>query len=197
MFFMSSFIGSYAVLGVIASFFGVGMLWYSWVNKKRSVPLIITGWSIILSSIVLWAYAGGGDRGTAMGLLNLGVVALFFVAANAGKITPSRKKKRASGNEFIKSGKLPGKVIFKNIGWWLFLFLGCGIPAYIAALGFHEVFIFTGTHLSNALFWALFLFPIIWGALAIHMLASGSMKHRGYCLLGCCLFGVLMLAWGN
>ena len=97
MFYMMSFIGSYALMGVVASIFGVGALWFSWVNKKKSLPMVICGWALILVSLVLWAFAGGGDRGTAMGLMALGTVALGFVSFNAmGDQGSKKREKKAS-----------------------------------------------------------------------------------------------------
>ncbi len=195
---MASFVGSYAVLGVLVHIFGVGTLWFSWVNKMKSLPLILVGWGLIGISLVLWGYAGGADRGVAMGLLSLGAVALMFVGLSAAKMTPSRKKEsKITGREFLNKKKLPPKRIAINIGWWVFLFLGCGLSAYAATLGVHELFVFTGTHLSNALLWSLLLFPMIWGALAIYMLASENWRNRLLSLLGCFAFGTLMLVWGN
>ena len=84
---MLSFYYIYAVVGIIAGIIGIGTLWFSWVNKKKSLPIIVCGWLIIILSLILWGYAGGTDRGVAMGLMMLGVIALCFI------FLPSLKQK--------------------------------------------------------------------------------------------------------
>ena len=195
---MSSFYFIYAVAGLITATIGLGMLWYSWVNKKKSLPLIILGWSIILLSLVLWAYAGGADRGTAMGLMALGVLALGFVFVPAFKKGEVRRKKISRpvkvdlNEQASKSSK-----ILKNTGLFFLLFLICGITSLISALGIYEILLFSSVELSTGLVWALFLFPCLWTALAIHMLMSKKWKNKIMVLLGCVSFGVIMMVVGN
>lgn len=192
---MLSFYYTYAIAGTIAGIIGVGLLRFSWLNKKKSLPKVVAGWLAILLSSVLWGYAGGPDRGTAMGIMTIGVVALGFCFIPSLRQEKASKAKINRTQRNVEDGSSP--TIFKNIGLFILLFLGCGIASFVAALGSYELMLLSGISLANGLVWALFLFPCIWAGTAIHMLMSDNIKNRIIVLVSCVSFGSILMLVGN
>ena len=81
----------------------------------------------------------------------------------------------------------------------MFLYVGLlmGLMAFIGALGFHEVMIFAGATMSDSLVLALFVFPMLWAAIAAYFLIGGAKLKKSIYLTAVPLFGTVLLMVGN
>ncbi|MCC3860573.1 hypothetical protein [Pseudemcibacter aquimaris] len=193
---MNSIILSYALIGTCLSVISIFTLWRSWSLKSRSVKLNLLGWFLLLAATIMWGYAAGGDRGTYMAMLLIGVIALLFVFKeainNSSKKKPPHQKQVTENDPFIcKKGAL---IVLKN---FLFYGLFCGIVALTFTMGIYEIIIFSGAHMSNSLVFALMLYPIIWGTLAFYHIAATSRKYKNIVMALITGFGAILMVLGN
>ena len=79
---ISAFIGS-ALSGL-----GLFALYKAWRNKNSHALYIWGGWGFILSALIVWAIAGGKDRGVALGMIVIIFQALVFIGYQAAQEGP-------------------------------------------------------------------------------------------------------------
>ncbi|MEO9600161.1 hypothetical protein [Parasphingorhabdus sp.] len=163
----------FTLLGLGSGIAGLFILYRAWLENERSTKLLAAGWAALLGSLVFWIYAGGADRGIALGLIVICLGALCFVGHSAAQ-QPANQTKVARKKK--PSQKPPQAASFaqwgRSIGIILFLGPICGLLAFLIAMGVYEALDMVGTERANSLVTALFLFPILWAIIVSFCLIS-------------------------
>lgn len=187
-----------ALTGTGLSGLGLFALYTAWKGHAKKQMLSYVGWLALLLALIIWAFAGGKDRGVALGMSVISIQALLFVAYQAFiDKAPKKAPKSKRAKKLHPSEKASFVVLSKRIGTMLWVSVGCGALSFAAAIALHELLWQSGVHASNALVLALFIFPIIWAILSAFALTSQrrALKLGTYTLLG--LSSTVILCLGN
>lgn len=170
---------------------GVGLLYATWRSVFPGMGRVL-GWGSILLGAFVWSTQTGADRGIALALIFLCVVGLCFVGTSAmaalfarPSSTPAiaSQRKRSLEKPLVHSGKPNGFWVFSlNIRRRIALFFLTGpaaaLLALTAALASHQALLRWGVDAANALVTELFLFPVLWGCLAVWCLMACHLWRR-------------------
>jgi hypothetical protein len=187
----------YAAIGTALSGLGLFGLYRAWQSPQKQTLLVWGCWLAIALALILWAFSGGKDRGVVLGVMVFIIQALGLIGCQASKDRKQAKPPKPVKRRVQAKPKLNGQVIAKRVGVALWVSLGCGALSFLVAMGFHEVFWQSGAHASNALVFALFLFPILWAGLSALSLTSQSKKLKLVTYLGLALPCLAIIMIGN
>lgn len=187
----------YAVIGTLLSGVGLFGLYVAWKSSDKQALLVWGCWAAIALALVAWAFAGGKDRGLALGAIVIILQALLFVCYQAAREPKRTKPVKPAKLREGSSAKLSVGVIAKRIGSGIWVSLGCGLVAFLVAMGIHELFWQSGVHASNALVFAFFLFPIIWALISAFSFVSRNWKLKLGVFAGLTFLSVATIMVGN
>lgn len=175
-------ITTYALSGSAFTALGLFTLYTAWNAKRIRREQRITGWLTLIASLVLWAYAAGKDRGVAIGLIVFSLLALCIIAWQAYKDKSLNKRAGRQKTSRTKSAPSTTRISKRDyavrvlIALWVFL--GCGLLAFLVAISIHESLWQLNVHASNSLVTTLFLFPILWSTFSAFSLISHNKKLK-------------------
>lgn len=164
---------------------GVAALFGSW---RRSLPAAFRtlGWVLIVAGATVSASATGVDRGLAIALIVLCLSGLTFVLCtlrlDADRLR-SKPASRAQQSQKIVSRRGARKAASERVGLFLLAGPGAALLAFLVAVLAHQVSIGLGAAAANALVTELFLFPVLWGALAAWSLMSTNLRKQSVILI--------------
>lgn len=188
---------TFAILGTGMAFIGLLGLYLAW--RSRGAPRwhILAAWGGLAVSLVCWAFAGGMDRGLALGAIVICLLALCFIAFTAlssGKEGRRGVQRRRSmpDRKGTVWGRLPQKAGFALLAGPV-----AGLASYITAMGLYQALSMLGWHPANSLVMVLFIFPILWGVVATLVLLSKRRSTFVSCLLGAPLVSAALIALGS
>lgn len=187
----------FALVGLGSGMIGLLLLYKSWSQTERSPALLGPGWALLLLSLFLWTYAGGADRGIALGLIVNSLLALCFVGYSASTQPPRKQKPAREKSPKQKSDQTGQAEWVKAFGYILFLGPVCGVIAFAIAMGIYQTLDMAGTEKANSLVSGLFAFPIIWAAIVSFCLISRGKHLKMAILVGAPLFSGALLLAGN
>ena len=185
------------VIASVLSLFGLGILRCSWGLQDRNSLMNLLGWGLIIGSLFVWK-ADGADRGIALGLCLFIVFALLFifreswVGGKALKRGQVRKPKTT-----IRKQAHPRIISLRGVG--LFLVNGpiLGFIAFASAMACYELMLMYGSHASDSLVLALFLFPLIWAALVAYFMIGTSRFGKAFTFIALPALSAIALVTGN
>ena len=170
---------------------GVASLYATW---RSTLPRYgrVLGWATIAMGTAAWSFATGADRGIAMALIVLCISALCWIAVSAfvafapprnQKQTPTQKDKRPikvrdSQQPRSASQHHSNGMVGRRIGWFLAAGPGAALLAFTTALASHQMLLGADVLPENALVTELFLFPVLWGFLAVWSLLAENLWRR-------------------
>ena len=189
----------FALVGSGLSALGLFTLYRAWKGHPKKQRLSYSGWVALLLALILWAFAGGKDRGIALGIIVVSFQALLFVGYQAFLDKTPKKKRKPQKNRKLSTPERAGFTVFsKRAGKLIWVSVGCGALSYLTAIGLHELFWQSGMHASNSLVLALFIFPILWALLSAFSLTShkAGLKLGIYAFLGVSSAAILYLGNG-
>jgi hypothetical protein len=164
------------VAACLAGLVGVGVLRAAWSRPKRSVPLNLAGWLIMLGGAAL-GWAAAGAWGTAVASLFPMGGAFVFLAAAAVASTPGKLK--ASNR---RAGLLPEGAEPMRIAGRLLTFVLIGVLAAVLGVGLAvalgALLLLAGLSEADAYALALQLMPVFWAALAFALLMQPSRRGQ-------------------
>jgi len=187
----------YAAIGTVLSGVGLFGLYLAWQSPRKQTLMVCAGWQAIVFAMVFWAFAGGKDRGVALGAIVVIIQALLVIGYQASKDRKLAKPSKPTKRRMQTQPKPSRLVIAKRVGITLWVSLGCGALSFLTAMGFHELFWQSGAHASNALVLALFLLPILWAGLSALSLISRSRTLKLTTYLGLALPSLAIIMIGN
>lgn len=166
------------VLAIGTAAAAVGILyvrWSKWTNF-RSVLILVAG-ALIAASLSFWMKVGGTEYGPAYAVMNITIVAWFFVLAN----TEVRQNK---GQQQVLAGaKLPG---IRSMAHHVAIFL---VAVPLAAVASTLVSIAVSSllpwnEIDRSVF-PLFATPVIWGCVAFWTCADPKLWRPALSLIAC------------
>jgi hypothetical protein len=164
------------VAATVAGLAGVSVLRVAWAQPRRSLPLNLAGWLLMLGGAVC-GWAGAGAWGTAVAALFPMAGACLFLAFAAVASKPSKLK--ASNR---RAGVLPERGEPMHVAGRLLTFALVGILAAVLgsgiAVALGAVLLLVGVEEANAYALALQLMPVIWAALAFTVLMQPSRRGQ-------------------
>lgn len=190
---------SYALTGTISALLGLMVLFKAWKAKQTQIHLRVVGWLFLIISLMLWAVSSGKDRGVAIGLIVISVLALIIIAVQAYRDKPIEntvKNQKPQKNKPQKNKPTPRinrSTLLKRVLIILWVLLGCAVVAFAIALGVHELLWQSKMHASNSLVIMLFLFPILWAAFSTFSLTSTNVRLKVSVFLTPTLLSLLVL----
>lgn len=184
----------YALTGTGLAILGLMVLFKAWKAKQTKNCLRLLGWAFLILSLTLWSVSSGRDRGIAIGLIVISVLALILIAVQAYRDKPIKsivKLKKSQQNK--PASPISRFTLLKRVLIFLWVFLGCAIVAFIIALGVHELLWQSKMHASNSLVIMLFLFPTLWAVLSTFSLTSTSVRLKVSVFLTPALLSLVVL----
>ena len=188
------------LIGICLSISGVLSLYLGWKRKHRSWPHILSGWSLLLGSILAWGQTSGADKGAALGIIVVVLTGMTAVAVIAVK-TPvkARRKPRKTATQGNMQASLwhEGLSITASI-------LAIVIVGMIASIAACTAMFLTNRavgveHTANIIL-TMFAFPTLWAGLATYMGYSHNTVGKirlllGLVLVSCAVIFAMMRAW--
>lgn len=163
-------------IACIAGLVGVGVLRAAWARPRRSLPLNLGGWLLMLGGAVC-GWAAAGAWGTSVAALFPMAGACLFLAAAAFSSAPSKLK---ASNRRV--GLLPERGEPMRIAGRLLTFALVGVLAAVLGAGIAvalgAVLLLAGMGDANAYALALQLMPLIWAALAFAVMMQPSRRGQ-------------------
>lgn len=144
---------------------GIGLLRAAWHRKADNALRLIAGWGLVFASIMGWGLTSGPDKGPALGILVAVLIVLGFLA-RAFFVADIRPKKDKA-DRVLEREPLNAFQIINRV--WAGILIG---PfAGLAALSFSTACfsLLKKLHVEHTLNLTItsFLFPILWGILAV------------------------------
>ncbi|MBO6769092.1 MAG: hypothetical protein JJ901_12435 [Erythrobacter sp.] len=179
--------------GTILAIAGVVALYLSWRSRRRSWPLVLSGWALLLGAVVAWGNTSGVDKGPALGIVVVVIVASAGVLLVALR-RPVKRRRRIEPRIVAQVVERPGS---KNLS------ITANAVA-IVLLGF-----LTSITVATAIFMAgrsagtehtanftvtMFAFPVLWAALTTFIGYSRSMVARAVVVFGAMALSAAIIA---
>lgn len=182
------------ILGICLSIAGVFVLYLSWQRRKRSWPLVLGGWALIIGAIVSWAQTSGVDKGPALGIVIVILTAMSAVGIIASK-TPVKERREPRTREAIQANQ--SSVWHEGLSTTasILAIVFVGLIASVAAC----TALFMGSqaagveHTANLTI-TMFSFPILWGAISTYIGYSSSVPGRFATLFGLVVVSAAIMA---
>lgn len=170
--------------GLALSGTGIFALYLAWKAKQRNWGLIGLGWALLLGSLLVWDGTSGVDKGPALGLISITMMALVAIAIVAMR-TPVKQRREARvrhGAADVQTRVRPS--VWTNVASILAIVI-FGLLASLAACT--ALFMAGRTlgmeHTAN-LSLTMFAFPLAWAGLATHIGYSSSVRTRASWVVG-------------
>lgn len=172
------------ILGICLSIAGVFALYLSWQRRKRSWPLVLGGWALIIGAIVSWAQTSGVDKGPALGIVIVILTAMSAVGIVAAK-TPVKLRREPRIRDLSEATQSSvwheGLSTTASILAIVFVGLIASVAACTALfMGSQAVGV---EHTANLTI-TMFSFPLLWGAISTYIGYSSSVTGRFVTLAG-------------
>lgn len=170
--------------GLALSGAGIFALYLAWQRKQRNWGLIGLGWALLLGSLLLWDRTSGVDKGPALGLISITMMAMLAVFGAAMR-TPVKQRREARVRNV--AADVQARVRHSaaaNIASILAIVI-VGLVASVAAC----TALFMGSrslgmeHTAN-LSMTMFAFPLAWAGLATYIGYSSNVRSRAGVLFG-------------
>lgn len=151
-------------------------------DSVRQVVLRLSGWGLVIASLVPWSIAGGPDRGPALALLVFMLTGLALVLREGWRAsrTPARSRRgRSERDEPIRP--IEGSdtsLLLKRI--WIFCLAGPVALAAALALGvaLWLALARAGLAEANVLATAMLSVPLLWALLCVAATMQGRLAAR-------------------
>jgi hypothetical protein len=188
---------TFAILGTGMAFIGLLGLYLAWRSHGAPRWHILGAWGGLIVSLICWSFAGGIDRGLALGaivicLLALGFIAFTALSSEKGGRRGGLRRRSMPDRKGTVWGRFPQKIGFTLLAGPI-----AGLASYITAMGLHQALSMLGWHPANSLVMVLFIFPILWGVIATLVLISKRRSTFVSCLLGAPLVSAALIALGS
>ena len=176
------------IAGVVLAGAGVGALYLAWQRKQRSWPLVLTGWTLLLGSIVAWGKTSGVDKGPALGIIAAIIITMIAVVI-AGLRTPIKQRReprtRIRGGAALAATRSAALAQTATIVVILLAGLAVSLAACTALFMTNRTL---GLEHTANLTLTMFSFPLVWAGLATSIGYVHGVRTRATLL--CCILAI-------
>ncbi|MEO0919459.1 MAG: hypothetical protein AAFX98_02035 [Pseudomonadota bacterium] len=181
------------LLGLGLATGGVGALYLAWRRKVRSWPLVVIGWVLVLGSIVSWSQTSGVDKGPALGIVAVVLIAMIAVIGSAMNapvkkrrtVAPRRPSPGGQASVWHEGLSLTGSVL-------AIVFVGL-IAAIASCTALFMVGRTAGMEHTANLTLTMFAFPMVWAGLATFIGYSSNAVSKVLVLMGLAAISTVLL----
>lgn len=192
---------AWQITGVLLGLAGIAALHLAWQRKEKIAALPVVGWTLVAASILAWSRTSGIDKGPALGILAIVLIALAVLAMSAWRTPP--RARRAQRERVAHNGERGGSLTAHAAGTRALMLAVIVLLGFAAALAACSALFLAGhsvgfEHTGN-LAVAMFAFPMVWAGLAT-WLGYHANPVRGAAILAALLAAAVVLgglaAWG-
>lgn len=185
---------AWQVTGVLLGAAGIAALYLAWQRKEKSAALPVVGWTLVAASILAWSRTSGIDKGPALGIVAIVLIALAVLGISA-LMTPPRSR-RAQRTRAVRDGEGGGSMTARAAGTKALMLAVIVLLGFAAALATCSALFLAGhraglEHTGN-LAAAMFAFPMVWAGVAT-WLGYHANPARGAAILAALLAAALVL----
>ncbi|KWV95766.1 hypothetical protein [Erythrobacter sp. AP23] len=172
--------------GTILAIAGVVALYLSWRSRRRSWPLVLSGWTLLLGAVVAWGNTSGVDKGPALGIVVVVMVAsagVLLVAVRA-PVKPRRRIEPREPRIVAQLVERPGRKNLAITANAVAIVLLGFLTSITVATAIFMAGRSAGTEHTANLTVTMFAFPVLWAALTTFIGYSRSMVARAVVVFG-------------
>lgn len=152
-------------LALILAVCGIYLLQAAWHSKRSSLKHWCGGWALLLASTILWALTSGADKGAALGIIAVVLIALGFIGRNA--LRAGQRPARETSDRETERQKTSVLTVLRRI--WIGLLIGplSGLAALaLSTAAFAILKRMTVEHTINLTIVS-FGFVLLWSCIAV------------------------------
>lgn len=166
------------ILAIGLGIAGIAALYIGWKQSKRSWPLVLGGWGLLLGSLVVWRQLSGIDKGPALGLVAIVLTALLAILIIALR-TPvkHRRQPRIRQSEMSDQASVLREGLFTTASIFAIVFVGL-VMSIAACSALFMTARLLGIEESANLTITMFAFPLSWAGLATYIGYSSSLMSK-------------------
>lgn len=182
--------------GIVLGVAGIAVLRAASQRKARHWPLVSAGWALILGSLAAWGETSGVDKGPALGIVALTLIALGAVGLSALGTPVKQRREARIRTAPAAAAEAAARPAIGPAAARVLAIVFAGLIVTIAAC----TALFMGAralgmeHTAN-LTLAMFAFPLGWAGLATWIGFADNLRRRAGVLLAIlALAGVIVIA---
>jgi hypothetical protein len=170
--------------GLALSGAGIFALYLAWQARQRNWSLIGLGWALLLGSLLLWDRTSGVDKGPALGLISITMMAMIAIFVVAMR-TPVKQRREAR----VRNGVADAQARVRPSTWLnLASILAIVILGLVTSVATCTALFMGGRslgmeHTAN-LSLTMFAFPLAWAGLATYIGYSSDVRARAGVVFG-------------
>ncbi|MEM1390653.1 MAG: hypothetical protein AAGG45_06190 [Pseudomonadota bacterium] len=177
-------------LALLIAACGIYLLQAVW-RSKHSKPLwLLSGWGLIIASTVMWAATSGADKGAALGIIAIIVLALAALLIQASK--SERRVAKIRPQRIVDKEKTHWLKVLRRI--WVGFLIGplAGLAALALCTAMFPLFRGFGMEHTINLTLVSFAFPFLWGGIAVFAGFETRLLRKSLGVIG---LGILPLTY--
>ncbi|MBO6526940.1 hypothetical protein [Erythrobacter sp.] len=179
--------------GTILAIAGVVALYLSWRSRRRSWPLVLSGWTLLLGAVVAWGNTSGVDKGPALGIVVVVMVASVGVLLVALR-RPVKRRRRIEQRIVAQLVERPGSKNLAITANAVAIVLLGFLTSITVATAIFMAGRSAGTEHTANLTVTMFAFPVLWAALTTFIGYSRSMVARAVVAFGAMALSAAIIA---
>ncbi len=171
-------------LAILALIAGIATLILAWQKRGQLGPLVLPAWSLVGISLFLWSRTTGAEKGVALGLVALMLMAGVVLGRQAlianPKTTPKEPVRRVSV-------PIPHTPFLRSIAAALLIGPIAGLGALSLSVAIFSAIEASAGEPTANLVLCYFLFPLGWAAFALYAALDGKLWRRASVLAASCM----------
>ncbi|WP_017671919.1 hypothetical protein [Blastomonas sp. AAP53] len=170
--------------GLALSGAGIFVLYLAWKARQRNWGLIGLGWTLLLGSLLAWDRTSGVDKGPALGLISITIMAMLAIFVVAMR-TPVKQRREARTRNVATDMQARVRHSLAVSTASILAIVIFGLLASVAACtAFFMAARSLGMEHTANLSLTMFAFPLAWAALATYIGYSSCVQTRARVVLG-------------
>lgn len=183
------------VAAIIGTVCGIWLLQTAWRARNGNGLRLTLAWVLILTAFIVWSGTSGADKGVALGIVSLTLIALVFLGRAV--LRASIREARPKTHRAVPTEHVSWPTVARRTFVGLLIGPVAGFSALaIASAGFvalHEA----GAEYTANLVFAMFAFPLAWAGLAVIAGADKRLWRKSLVVLGLGLVPLAYLSFGT
>lgn len=188
----------YRLIAIAIAAYGIWLLYAAWRAKADNERRLIGGWGLTFVSLIIWSATTGADKGAALGIIAVTLMAFTFLCASALQ-TPPRRMRAITERQISPPSNTPydWPIILSRA--WNGLLIGpiAGLCAVIISAALFSILQRAGAEHTINLTLASFAFPFMWAALAVFAAYEVRFLRKTLMILSSGLFPFIFLLITN
>jgi hypothetical protein len=165
---------------------GIGLLYASWLGRLSSRAIATaTGWMLLALSMYVWARSAGVEFGSVFGLIIPALLAWALILSSI-----DRRNRRARDERIVINAWPTFPAVLRNLGMFVVTVPLLGAVSAVCSVAFATLIPIGDI---DRIVLAVFLMPVLWGALAFWACADSKPRRPLAVVTGLAAIGVMWL----